>query len=245
MAVKIIGFSGPSSSGKTTVAYILQRIFPNITYVLHADDFCKKFDQSPVVNGYLDCDGPDAVDFVRMAQVLDHIKSHEGIPPEDFKSWQDDVFPGQEEKALKTVHADLIETLKFEVERSGIDASTKLVLVDGFLLFHNAEIRKRLDLMLFFRLSHDVAKERRFSRQGYVPEAKPEDFWKTEDYFEKMVWRCYSEQHAFMFRDGDVEGEVDLEACQKAGVKVLPSLNVPVAANLTWAKDEILSGLKS
>jgi hypothetical protein len=33
------------------------------------------------MNGYLDFDGPDAVDFVRMAQILDHMRSHDGIPP--------------------------------------------------------------------------------------------------------------------------------------------------------------------
>lgn len=245
MTVKIIGLSGPSSSGKTTLAYILRGIFSNVTYIVHADDFFKEFDDIPTVNGYLDCDGPDAVDIVHMAQVLEHMKSHDGMPPEDFKSWQDDVFPGQEEKALKTAPERLIESLKFEVERSEIDISTKLVLLDGFLLFHNPDIRKRLDLMLFFRLSHDVAKQRRFSRQGYGSEAKLDEFWKTEDYFEKVVWRCYREQHSFMFRDADVEGEVDEEACQKARIKVLPGLNVPVADSLIWAKNAITSALKT
>jgi nicotinamide/nicotinate riboside kinase len=84
--------------------------------------------------------------------------------------------------------------LKSEVERSGLTFSeTKIVILDGFLLFHDAEIRKRLDMMFFFGLSHDVTKERRFSRQGYGVEAKPDEFWKTEDYFEKMVCRCYRE----------------------------------------------------
>ena len=245
MTVKIIGLSGPSSSGKTTLAYILQRIFPNITYILHGDDFCKEFDQIPSFNGYLDCDGPDAVDFVQMAQVLDHMRSHDGIPPGDFKSWQDDVFPGQEQKALKNVPKILIDNLRSEVELSRIDTSMKLVVLDGFLLFHDPEIRRRLDLMLFFRLSHDVTKQRRFSRQGYGSEAKADEFWKTEDYFEKMVWRCYSEQHAFMFRDGEVEGKVDNETCQKAGIKVSPAMNLPVAESLLWAKDQIISGLKT
>jgi len=94
------------------------------------------------------------------------------------------------------------------------------------LLFHDPEIRAKLDLMLFFRLSHDVAKERRMARQGYGLEAKPDKFWKTEDYFEKMVWRCYQEQHASMFCNGDVKGEVNEEACEKLGIKVVPGLNL-------------------
>lgn len=133
MAVKTIGLSGPSSSGKTTVSHLLQRIFPNVVYILHADDFCKEFDQIPAVNRYLDCDSPDAVDFERMAHVLDHMKSHDGIPPEDFQSWQDDVFPGQEEKALKGVSGSLIEGIKLELKQPGGELSlTKLVIWAAF-----------------------------------------------------------------------------------------------------------------
>ena len=245
MTVTIVGLSGPSSCGKTTLAHLLQHILPNVVYILHADDFCKEFDQIPTVDGYLDCDGPGAVDFVRMAQVLDHMKGCNGLPPADFKSWQDDVFPGQREKALETVPKALIQSLRAETRRSGLDfSSSKVVILEGFLLFHNAEIRKRLDLKLFFRLSHDVAKERRFRRQGYGPEAKPDEFWKTEDYFEKMVWRCYREQHAFMFREGDVEGDVDENACEEAGINVLPGLDQPVADSLIWTTDQIISGLR-
>jgi hypothetical protein len=47
-------------------------------------------------------------------------------------------------------------------------------------------------------------------RQGYGDEAKVDDeFWKTEDYFEKLVLRTYQEQHAFMFEHREVEGKVD------------------------------------
>jgi nicotinamide/nicotinate riboside kinase len=41
MKVIFIGLSGPSSSGKTTLANLLKLIFPNVAYVLHAADFCK------------------------------------------------------------------------------------------------------------------------------------------------------------------------------------------------------------
>jgi hypothetical protein len=44
------------------------------------------------------------------------------------------------------------------------------VTLDGFLLFQNPEIRRRLDLKLFFPLNHDIAKERR--SEGRVAEQK-------------------------------------------------------------------------
>ena len=40
----IVGVSGASSSGKTTLARLLRDIFPN-TFVLHEDDFYKPEDQ--------------------------------------------------------------------------------------------------------------------------------------------------------------------------------------------------------
>jgi nicotinamide/nicotinate riboside kinase len=245
MKVIFIGLSGPSSSGKTTLAYLLKHIFPNVAYILHADDFCKEFDEIPTVNGYLDCGGPDAIDYIRMTSVLDHMRSHGGLPPEDFKSWQDEVFPGQEEKALLTVPKGVVDNLRDQVfTKENIDVKAfKLVLVDGFLLYQNPAIRERLDVKLFFRLSYKVAKERRFTRQGYGSGAKPDEFWKTEDYFEKMVWRCYREQHVFMFKRGDVEGEVDEGECESAGIKVKPGLNRPVEESLAWIMKNIIPTL--
>jgi len=49
----------------------------------------------------------------------------------------------------------------------------------------------------------------------------------------------------FMFRDGDVKGEMNKEACEKLGIKVVPGLNLAVSENLTWATNEIVSGLES
>ena len=40
MTTIIIGLSGPSSSGKTTLARILRSIFPSL-FIIHEDDFYK------------------------------------------------------------------------------------------------------------------------------------------------------------------------------------------------------------
>jgi hypothetical protein len=53
---------------------------PPTTSILRADGFSKEFDDIYTVDGYLDCDGPVAVDFVYMAEVLDYMKSHNGAP---------------------------------------------------------------------------------------------------------------------------------------------------------------------
>ena len=65
----------------------------------------------------LDCDGPDPIDYDRMAEVLDYLRAHDGAPPPDFKSWQDEVFTGQEVRALATTPLHLIWRLTNEVLR--------------------------------------------------------------------------------------------------------------------------------
>jgi nicotinamide/nicotinate riboside kinase len=172
------------------------------------------------------------------------MRRHNGVPPEDFKSGQDEVFPGQEEKALSTVLKELVDNLREQVTKANLDfSSIKLVFVDGFLLNQNRTMRERLDVKLFFGLSYKITKDRRFTRQGYGSEAKPDEFWKTEDYFEKMVWRCYVEQHAFMFERGDMEGKVDEVVCEWADIKMLPGLNRPIEQSLVWILQHIIPAL--
>ncbi len=82
---------------------------------------------------------------------------------------------------------------------SGQGQGVRMVIVEGFMLFNFAGIRERCDVRLFVRLSRGEARRRRMKRPGYGSEAKEGEFWKTEDYFEKMVWRNYVEQHGDFF----------------------------------------------
>ncbi len=47
----IVGISGCSSSGKTTLARLLRDIFPN-TFILHEDDFYKQDKEFVHLQGY-------------------------------------------------------------------------------------------------------------------------------------------------------------------------------------------------
>ena len=243
--VILIGISGPSSAGKTTLAHLLSQVFPSIVRILHADDFCREIEDLPIVNGYPNADGPDGVDFVRMAQVLDYIKANAGKTPPDFQSWQADVFPGQDEIALKLVSSEVLAELCRRVQASGIDfESSKMVVVDGLMLYNIEEIRRRLDARLFLRLSHETTKHRRMTRQGYGAEAKPGEFWKTEDYFEKMVWWNYKTQHASLFQDQDVEGVPNEATCTAAGIVVQPGLDSDAETTVRWATNAIITFLE-
>lgn len=114
-----------------------------------------------------------------------------------------------------------------------------------YLLYHSPDVRDRLDGRLFVRLDHQEARRRRLTRPSYGSEAKEGEFWKTEDYFEKMVWRNYVEQYADLYEDGDVEGSVDEKMCDERGVAVQGAMNVEVGQTLDWAVNVVIGLLKA
>ncbi|KAK4455532.1 nicotinamide riboside kinase [Podospora aff. communis PSN243] len=75
----IVGISGCSSSGKTTLARLLRDIFPN-TFILHEDDFYKPEDQLPIKHGLVDWDCPEAISVPDMEAALSHIRSTGTFP---------------------------------------------------------------------------------------------------------------------------------------------------------------------
>lgn len=101
------------------------------------------------------------------------------------------------------------------------------------------------DGRLFLRLDHQEAKRRRLTRRNYGVEAKEGEFWKTEDYFETMVWRNYVERHADFFEDGNVEGCIDRKVCRSREIAVQDGTNVKTESCLNWAVDIVIDILKT
>lgn len=254
--VFLLGISGPSSSGKTTLAHLLSEIFtPHVQSILHGDDFCKDISLLPIThNGYPDADGPDGVDFEKMAETLEYARANGGKLPNDFSSWQADVFRDQKGKALRMVSRDSMTQLEKKVSEQLQDIQYSIVIIEGFLLYHRqSKVQAMLDARLFLRLNHQEAKRRRLTRFNYYgAEAKKGEFWKTEDYFEKMVWRNYVEQHADLFEEeGDVEeGRIDREVCRSRGIAVQDGIgmnvdvDVDVESCLSWAVHVVIGMLK-
>lgn len=90
-AAVIVGLSGCSSSGKTTLARLLRDLFcsaaPSTTtsstpcFVLHEDDFYRPEQDLPVRdNGLLDWDCPDAIDVAALERALEHIRAKGTFP---------------------------------------------------------------------------------------------------------------------------------------------------------------------
>ena len=163
----IVGLSGPSSSGKTTLARLLRQIF-NITtakitlhlFILHEDDFYKTDKQIPrkrftsPEHGTRELDDWDCVeslDLPLLQYVMTHVKDH-GAPPADFASKEDQNTVGE-----SGISSDAIDLLRRQLENwlnqlpasesqaqaqptsSPSPNSLTICLLDGFLLFPNPD----------------------------------------------------------------------------------------------------------
>ncbi|KAG9921775.1 hypothetical protein KCV02_g11029, partial [Aureobasidium melanogenum] len=90
----LIGVSGVSSSGKTTLARLLRDIIPN-TFILHEDDFYKTDQEIPVnKDGLQDWDCLESLDLDSLDKALDFIKTH-GYLPSNLESKEDKNAVGE------------------------------------------------------------------------------------------------------------------------------------------------------
>ena len=241
----ILGLSGCSSSGKTTLARLLRLIFP-YTIILHQDDFYLSEESLPFRTGFRDWDCAASLDISSLVQCLRYMHKYGNTPPEFIsKEDQNSVGPN-------TVDPKFIEEAKLQVaawledgEGQGrLGPEKQLVILDGFLLFGESvrQVRDVLDVKVFLRAKYESAKDRRENRTGYVT---LEGFWEDPPgYFDRVVWPNYVEQHGFLFQKGDVEGDVEEATTRKIGIHVCPGNGEwGMQQMLSWAIDSIKEAL--
>lgn len=74
-----------------------------------------------------------------------------------------------------------------------------------------------------------------------------EGFWEDPPgYVDKVVWPNYVKDHAFLFVNGDVEGQYDEAACKDMMLRAMPdNAQRSMSASLSWAFDEIRDAMLS
>jgi nicotinamide/nicotinate riboside kinase len=181
----LVGISGPSSSGKTTLSRLLRDIFPpSKLFILHLDDFYLTDAEIPVRNGIQDWDCLESLNLVQLQQALEHIKQH-GTSPDWLESKEDQNSVGEHgvaEGDLQRLREKVAVWFDGNQEWDG----KRICIVDGFLLFSEdlKDIRILFDIKLFLRTSYETAKKRREARSGYVT---LEGFWEDPPGYVKCL----------------------------------------------------------
>ncbi|KAI6088998.1 P-loop containing nucleoside triphosphate hydrolase protein [Hypoxylon rubiginosum] len=251
----IVGISGASSSGKTTLARLLRDVFPG-TFILHEDDFYRPETELPSKDGLLDWDCAEAIDIPEMTRALSHIRTHGTFPPfVDSKEDQNSIGACPvSDAAIAAAKSKVAAWLQPGSPGHSIlqDASNpsglRMCVLDGFLLYSPEMVAggvpPLLDAKLFLLVSQERATQRRERRDGYVT---LEGFWTDPPgYVDKIVWPNYVEAHARLFRDGDVEGDLDEDVLGEMGIRaqVGKGLDVDMETTFNWAVDALMERLE-
>jgi len=245
----VVGISGCSSSGKTTISRLLRDIFPN-TFVLHEDDFYLPETELPKKYDLLDWDCAESLSIPDMVKSLEHIHKEGTFPP--FLDSKED----QNSVGDIPVSDVTIEALKARVKTwtsvgnpgFGMLENSKeplrLCVFDGFLLYSKsmASIQPQIDLKLFLRVSYAKAKARREARSGYVT---LEGFWEDPPgYVDKIVWPNYVEDHKWMFEGEDVEGKLKEDVLKETSIKCQDGgADIDMERTLKWAVEMVMEQL--
>ncbi|KAG4029562.1 hypothetical protein MFRU_015g01000 [Monilinia fructicola] len=247
----VLGISGCSSSGKTTLSRLLRDIFPN-TFVLHEDDFYRPEEELPKKHDLVDWDCAEALNIPEMVKSLEHIRKNGTFPPDlDSKEDQNSIgkcpVPETEIEALKSKVTAWTQPgqLGYGI-LSNTDFPIRLCIFDGFLLYSKslASVQAQIDMRLFLRVSYAKAKARREARSGYVT---LEGFWEDPPgYVDKIVWPNYVEDHKWMFEDADVEGQLKDDIVNELNLKCQDGgLDIDMTTTLKWAVATIMESLPS
>lgn len=143
----MIGISGVSSSGKTTLARLLRDIWPR-TFILHEDDFYWEDNKIPIKNGVADWDCLESIDIATLQSSLGYIKDNSTLPP-NLESKEDQNSVGDSGVDKDVIH-------KWQEKASQLCSGSNhppIAIIDGFLLYSKEmkSVWELLDLRLLLR----------------------------------------------------------------------------------------------
>ncbi|KAL8800643.1 MAG: hypothetical protein Q9200_007188 [Gallowayella weberi] len=228
-----IGISCCPSSGKTTLAHLLSEVLPPSTpsFIVHQGDFFVP--EHLMVPQGEQATHRHTVDFASFKRFLEHSKC-EGRTPPAFRSTQ----PMEDrERALSQVPSTLLEQTQSSLAGLQCFQNGRPVgIVEGGMLYHSETIRSLLDVKILLRASREESRSRRFDRASDGHERKS---WDTREYFDRIMWPEFVNEHAVLFDNGDVEGRPKFRVCDRVGISAQPTLNMSLEQTLRWIVDVI------
>lgn len=140
--IVVIGVSGGSASGKTTVVNRLKDICKDRVELISHDYYYKPFEElTPEERTQVNYDHPDAFD---TPLLIEHIKKLKAALPIERPVYS------------YIVNTRLPETVKVN--------PAKVVIIDGFMIFENKELRELMDIKVFVDTDADERLIRRIIR---------------------------------------------------------------------------------
>ncbi|OQE20784.1 hypothetical protein PENFLA_c016G10196 [Penicillium flavigenum] len=190
----VIGISGPSSSGKTTLARLLQRVFYGVdlkckdsrlnTFIIHEDDFYFPDDKIPYTTTrsgkrIQDWDTASAIDIPFLSQALNYVRENGTLPPrlQSKEDQNDATDSGVSDEILQELRGIVSSRLQDGARKSTEDPT--IAFLEGFLLFAPPSesggeehilrsVHDAIHLHLFLPAAYELVKARREGRSGYV-----------------------------------------------------------------------------
>ncbi|EPQ61504.1 Bgt-872 [Blumeria graminis f. sp. tritici] len=242
----IIGLSGASSSGKTSLSHLLRKILPNVD-VLHEDDFFKHEEEIPVKDNLQDWDCAEAIDLPALVNVLQEIR-HTGELPPNLESKESQSLTIDIDKVSESTISRIKDRVAAWIapgQPGHLLQTRKIFIIEGFLLYSysTSVIWPYLDLKMFLQVSYAAAKARRQTRSGYITHTS---IWQDPPhYVDQVVWPNYRHNHEWMFEDCDVEGNVKEGARLISGIRWSGMADMDMESTLTWAVELLMEELPS
>lgn len=140
--ILVIGIAGGSGSGKTTLTNQIAAQFPeDITVITHDNYYKQHDDMTYEERSRLNYDHPNAFDTALMIEHIKKLKNGETVecPIYDY-----------------TIHNRSKNTLKIE--------PSKVIIVEGILIFENTELCEQMDIKIFVDTDADLRIIRRIRR---------------------------------------------------------------------------------
>ena len=142
MDTMIIGIAGGTGSGKTTLTLRLKERFGEDVSILYHDNYYKRHDDMPYEERCkLNYDHPDAFDTDLMIRDIQALRRGESVqcPVYDY-----------------TIHNRSDKTVEVQ--------PTKVIIIEGILIFENPQLRDLMDIKIFVDTDADVRILRRILR---------------------------------------------------------------------------------